>query len=65
LRNSAAVAGRAFSAALDALIARGRARQSELCGSGVQGRTFPEEDAFGADVDYAMLHKIYGAPTPD
>ena len=23
------------------------------------------EDAFGADVDYAMLHKIYGAPTPD
>ena len=21
------------------------------------------EDAFGADVDYAMLHKIYGAPT--
>ena len=23
------------------------------------------EDAFGADADYAMLHKIYGAPTPD
>src|SRR5208283_5499048 len=23
------------------------------------------EDAFGAEVDYAMLHKIYGAPTPD
>lgn len=23
------------------------------------------EEAFGADVDYAMLHKIYGAPTPD
>jgi IS1 family transposase len=23
------------------------------------------EDAFGADVDYAMLHKLYGAPTPD
>lgn len=23
------------------------------------------EDAFGADVDYAQLHKIYGAPTPD
>lgn len=23
------------------------------------------EDAFGMDVDYAMLHKIYGAPTPD
>jgi IS1 family transposase len=23
------------------------------------------EEAFGADVDYAMLHKLYGAPTPD
>ena len=23
------------------------------------------EDAFGAEVDYAQLHKIYGAPTPD
>ena len=23
------------------------------------------EEAFGADADYAMLHKIYGAPTPD
>jgi IS1 family transposase len=23
------------------------------------------EDAFGADVDYAMLHKLYGAPTLD
>jgi IS1 family transposase len=23
------------------------------------------EDAFGANVDYAMLHKLYGAPTPD
>jgi len=23
------------------------------------------EDAFGTDVDYAQLHKIYGAPTPD
>lgn len=23
------------------------------------------EDAFGADVDYAMLHKLYGASTPD
>lgn len=23
------------------------------------------EDAFGADVDYAMLHKLYGAPTED
>ncbi len=23
------------------------------------------EDAFGADADYAMLHKLYGAPTPD
>jgi IS1 family transposase len=23
------------------------------------------EDAFGADVDYAQLQKIYGAPTPD
>jgi IS1 family transposase len=23
------------------------------------------EDAFGIDVDYAQLHKIYGAPTPD
>jgi IS1 family transposase len=23
------------------------------------------EDAFGADVDYAMLHKLYGAATPD
>lgn len=23
------------------------------------------EDAFGMDVDYAMLHKIYRAPTPD
>src|SRR5271165_6689820 len=23
------------------------------------------EDAFGADVDYAMLHKIYGAASPD
>jgi len=23
------------------------------------------EDAFGAEVDYAMLHKLYGAPTPD
>lgn len=23
------------------------------------------EDAFGADTDYAMLHKIYGVPTPD
>lgn len=23
------------------------------------------EDAFGADADYAMMHKIYGAPTPD
>src|SRR5271166_2696802 len=23
------------------------------------------EDAFGADVDYAMLHKIFGASTPD
>jgi IS1 family transposase len=23
------------------------------------------EDAFGANVDYAQLHKLYGAPTPD
>jgi hypothetical protein len=23
------------------------------------------ENAFGADVDYAQMHKIYGAPTPD
>jgi IS1 family transposase len=23
------------------------------------------EDAFGSDVDYAQLHKIFGAPTPD
>ena len=23
------------------------------------------EDAFGTEVDYAMLHKIFGAPTPD
>ncbi len=23
------------------------------------------EDAFGTEVDYAQLHKIYGAPTPD
>ena len=23
------------------------------------------EDAFGMEVDYAQLHKIYGAPTPD
>lgn len=23
------------------------------------------EKAFGADADYAMMHKIYGAPTPD
>jgi IS1 family transposase len=23
------------------------------------------EDAFGTDVDYAQMHKIYGAPTPD
>jgi IS1 family transposase len=23
------------------------------------------EDAFGANVDYAMLHKLYGAPLPD
>jgi IS1 family transposase len=23
------------------------------------------EDAFGANVDYAMLHKLYGAPSPD
>ncbi len=23
------------------------------------------EDAFGIDVDYAQMHKIYGAPTPD
>lgn len=23
------------------------------------------EDAFGADADYAMLHKLFGAPTPD
>lgn len=23
------------------------------------------EESFGADVDYAQLHKIYGAPTPD
>lgn len=26
---------------------------------------FSIEDAFGADADYAMLHKIYGAPAPD
>jgi hypothetical protein len=23
------------------------------------------DEAFRADADYAMLHKIYGAPTPD
>jgi hypothetical protein len=47
--------------------------QSRPLGVGVRSRTTDAhrpylqavEEAFGSELDYAQLHKIYGAPTPD
>ena len=53
-----------------------RLRVHEGCASRINGRAQittdghrpyldAVEDAFGSEVDYAQLHKIYGASTPD